>query len=288
MSEPDDPNPLPPSNTLEQSQPSMPEPEPTPMLDIHPAHHAASTWRDFFIHIATIVLGLLIAISLEQTVEYFHHRHQVHQLEKNLRDELRRDLGKDSEDFRKFGEIRAYFVTLKAAVSSRRTGKPVPPPPATDTRRQQVPTAPSIAIWEAAKLDATIPLLPSNEIQLYNGIVLQHGLMFAAIDDFQHSGFALQSFEERFVDATGGFDFGDSAPLPNLDTMSAAELAEYESLLATYIKSIDRLVMRIHFFDRTARAILDGATSRDDVIRRAFPGQTSPEPGPSPGVAAHH
>ena len=36
------------------------------MLDVHPAHHAASTWRDFFIHIATIVLGLLIAIGLER------------------------------------------------------------------------------------------------------------------------------------------------------------------------------------------------------------------------------
>jgi hypothetical protein len=47
------------------------------MLDVHPPHHAASTLRDFFIHIATIVIGLLIAIGLEQTVEHFHHRHQV-------------------------------------------------------------------------------------------------------------------------------------------------------------------------------------------------------------------
>jgi hypothetical protein len=39
------------------------------MLDVHPPHHAASTWRDFFIHIATIVIGLLIAIGLEQTVD---------------------------------------------------------------------------------------------------------------------------------------------------------------------------------------------------------------------------
>ena len=31
------------------------------MLDVHPAHHAASSWKEFFIHIATIVLGLLIA-----------------------------------------------------------------------------------------------------------------------------------------------------------------------------------------------------------------------------------
>src|ERR1017187_10104742 len=44
----------------------LPHEEPPAMLDIHPAHHAASTWRDFFIHIATIVLGLLIAIGLEQ------------------------------------------------------------------------------------------------------------------------------------------------------------------------------------------------------------------------------
>jgi hypothetical protein len=28
------------------------------MLDVHPAHHAATTWRDFLIRIATIVLGV--------------------------------------------------------------------------------------------------------------------------------------------------------------------------------------------------------------------------------------
>jgi hypothetical protein len=55
------------------------------MLDIHPAHHAASTWRDFFIHIATIVIGLLIAVGLEQTVEYFHHRHLGREAHEQLR-----------------------------------------------------------------------------------------------------------------------------------------------------------------------------------------------------------
>ena len=54
------------------------------MIDVHPPHHAASTWRDFFIHIATIVIGLLIAVSLEQTVEFFHHRHQRQELREGL------------------------------------------------------------------------------------------------------------------------------------------------------------------------------------------------------------
>lgn len=28
------------------------------MLDVHPPHEATHTWTDFFIHIATIVVGL--------------------------------------------------------------------------------------------------------------------------------------------------------------------------------------------------------------------------------------
>lgn len=65
----------------------LPSEELTPMLDVHPAHHAASTWREFFIHIATIVLGLLIAVGLEQGVESLHRRHQLHQAEEALQEE---------------------------------------------------------------------------------------------------------------------------------------------------------------------------------------------------------
>jgi hypothetical protein len=50
--------------------------EQTRMLDVHPPHHAVSSWGDFFIHLATITIGLLIAIGLEQTVEAIHHRHE--------------------------------------------------------------------------------------------------------------------------------------------------------------------------------------------------------------------
>jgi hypothetical protein len=58
------------------------------MLDVHPRHHSPNTWKDFFLHIATIVVGLLIAIGLEQTVEFFHHRHQVAETREALRLEL--------------------------------------------------------------------------------------------------------------------------------------------------------------------------------------------------------
>ena len=58
------------------------------VLDVHPPHEAAHTWADFFIHIATIVVGLLIAVALEQTVEFFHHRQEVAETRAALREEM--------------------------------------------------------------------------------------------------------------------------------------------------------------------------------------------------------
>jgi hypothetical protein len=58
------------------------------MLDVHPPHAPTHTWRDFFIHIATIVVGLLIAVALEQLVEAIHHRHQLREAREAIHTEL--------------------------------------------------------------------------------------------------------------------------------------------------------------------------------------------------------
>ena|SRR5580658_3556240 len=71
--------------------PAIPE-SLAPMLDVHAPHEGIHTWKNFFVHIATIVIGLLIAVGLEQTVEYFHHRHQVAEVRESLRVERRNRL----------------------------------------------------------------------------------------------------------------------------------------------------------------------------------------------------
>jgi len=50
------------------------------MIDIHPPRKSDHTWTDFFIHIGTIVVGILLAIGLEQTVERIHEHHQLVEL----------------------------------------------------------------------------------------------------------------------------------------------------------------------------------------------------------------
>ena len=57
------------------------------MLDVHPPDHAVHSWRDFFVHIATIVIGLLIAVGLEQAVESIHHHNEVAETRRALAEE---------------------------------------------------------------------------------------------------------------------------------------------------------------------------------------------------------
>jgi hypothetical protein len=60
------------------------------MLDVHPPEHVHGV-RDFLVHIMTITVGLLIALGLEASVEAAHHRHQRHEAEATIREELRQN-----------------------------------------------------------------------------------------------------------------------------------------------------------------------------------------------------
>jgi hypothetical protein len=134
------------------------------MLDVHPPHASAHTWRDFFIHIATIVVGLLIAVALEQTVELIHHRHQRYELLEQL-DAEHRQILKDAE-----GELASEQATLnwhalhiealRAAVAQRPYQAPIRP----ERARFNIPADP---VWRAAKANGLSSLL-SQQIVIVN------------------------------------------------------------------------------------------------------------------------
>jgi len=58
------------------------------MLDVSPPTEPIHGWRDFFLHLTTITIGLLIALGLEGCVSWQHHRHLVHEAEASLHVEI--------------------------------------------------------------------------------------------------------------------------------------------------------------------------------------------------------
>lgn len=57
-------------------------------MDVHPPHGRIHRWQDFFIHLVTITIGLLIALSLEGAVGWMHRRHLVHEARASIGREM--------------------------------------------------------------------------------------------------------------------------------------------------------------------------------------------------------
>ncbi|HEU4619464.1 MAG TPA: hypothetical protein VFV10_15610 [Gammaproteobacteria bacterium] len=60
-------------------------------MDIHKPK-AAHSWREFFTEIGTIVIGILIALGLEQSIEAFHERRLAHEAKDAIEAEMSSDL----------------------------------------------------------------------------------------------------------------------------------------------------------------------------------------------------
>jgi hypothetical protein len=165
----------------------------TPMLEVHAPHLSIHTWKDFLIHIATITIGLLIAVGLEQSVEAFHHRHQREQLEDQMRDVFETNLRRNERTFKQLKAQHAYLVELRTAISARLHGQPtMAAPAANDARMAAFPTFPSLAPYEAAKENGTVALLSGNRIRIYNRVALARELASPVSDHWFEGLSALQ------------------------------------------------------------------------------------------------
>jgi hypothetical protein len=245
--------------------------EPAPMFEPHAPHEAIQTWRGFFIHIATIVVGLIIAVGLEQTVEYFHHRHQRNYLEEQMREVLEDDTRLIANDTIGLKAFRAYLVELQLAINARRHALSTPAaPPRNDPISALYLRLPSLAPYEAAKDNGTTALLSNQRIRLYNRIALQRSLTLAVVNQWLDDLAAMNAFKKRFdpiVETTGLV--GDAQSPADLASLSPAELTEYQVLVGNLINRTDYLVIRLRFVGAECRAILDGVRDENELIEAA-------------------
>jgi hypothetical protein len=147
------------------------------MLDVHPPHEAAHTWKDFFIHIATIVVGLIIAVGLEQTVEHIHQHYELR--------ETREALEREREANRRHMEVNSrQWLETSAALRNdllvldairQHPGLPQTELPG-ELNFNQYPFLYDHAVWDAAVQNNIVRLMPLKEANLdqefYQGAAL--------------------------------------------------------------------------------------------------------------------
>jgi hypothetical protein len=190
--------------------------EHAPMLDVHPAHHAASTWREFFIHIATIAIGLLLAVGLEQTVEYVHHRRELTEARRELAEEKRFNTEEFRQSAASFQEAGKYLANYLAMLrqSIKDPAAPLPPliVPAGFVYCQYT-------AWTTAERDGALTLMPPEEQRgidrMYVGLHALDDAETGAFTSIMQAGAVFGNSPRplaRSLDFTGGVDPRDLTP----------------------------------------------------------------------------
>ena len=175
------------------------------MLDVHAPHESIHTWKSFFIHIATIVIGLFIAVGLEQTVEFFHHRHQLHKLREDLQTEAKGIRTGPLSIYAIWILDLSWLLELHNRIDALRAGQakasfvyPSPPPGYPGDPRETDRALFLEAVWNNARQAALIDLLPPDEAQFIGRYYLVTDLYVESFNSLTRDWEKITSIEFQF------------------------------------------------------------------------------------------
>jgi hypothetical protein len=225
------------------------------MIDIHPPEHTPHSWRDFFIHIATIVVGLCIAVGLEQSVEAIHNSHERH----NLLHTLHAESGENIEVLgRDLTMLRGGLAWNHAVAKLLRDATPhsgiitvtLPARP-----RESIETV-SRSAWTVATSSGKTALLPENLAEVFDRVnfIAQH--WNDVVDPYTSSIVTLQDFETQ-----DGPVFFSGAPLH----LTVAQRDDVLKLLGNNSTQLHQLLFWSAIWQGASQAVVDGVQTRDAI-----------------------
>jgi len=216
------------------------------MLDVHPPHESIQNWKTYLLHMSMIVLGLLIAIGLEQTVEAIHHTHQRHELIEDFRNECRRNIDITDANLIEAAAFRDWELAWIAALEDAEPKNGVitiTVPPFAFGKS----TGPSRAVWSVAKSNGKVALLPEDLAEIYDRTDYEAAGLIAARQDDQNAAAKVGAvFDELRLTPEPGHSLSIKAQ--NLHLLAAAlardlEQRDSERLWAAYLNGACRAVL---------------------------------------------
>lgn len=234
------------------------------MIDIHPPQHPPMTRRDFFTHLGIVILGILIAIGLEQAVEAYHHHREREALIENFHRECSDNIKVLDHDL---DVVHNEIAWLRASLAVLRNARPqdgyitVTMPEAPKDNNLQ---APSRSVWSVARTSGKIELLPENLAEVYDRV---DGEGEHWNDVVQPASAAFQRMRS-FADRTGSpLDTGATIRLTVAQSDDAA--GDLENLLTLF----EQERLWLSWWRGASMSVLRGVPTRADMaddIKRAI------------------
>jgi hypothetical protein len=168
------------------------------MLDVHLPHKAIHGFREFFIHLFTITMGLLIATQIESCMEWRHHVHVAEEARKSLRAEIQEnltDLKQMAPGLKKWREQ----VDADLALMERFQERPE------DMKNHHASFAISFSAvtlpdtaWRTAQSTGALAYMPYEEAERYTGIYQAQDALMALEDKPLEDVAAINGLIEKY------------------------------------------------------------------------------------------
>jgi hypothetical protein len=130
-------------------------------VEIHKPH-AAKSWKEFLIELGTIVLGIVIAIALEQLVEAWHWRGEVTEARKAIAAEIASSQPLFVRRQATASCVKRQIAEAHAILDALEAGKPAPR--FTTFHRSGGSALLSDSEWESARAAQTLTHFPRSEL----------------------------------------------------------------------------------------------------------------------------
>jgi len=148
-------------------------------VDVHPPHHAPRTWRDFFLQLLMITIGLFIALTLQPVLNPFNHRHLVRDARENLRREIQNNHQRYAENLEKLEKNRRQLAHDIDQLKDLRAGKAIDK--AALSWRWDWDSY-SEASWKTARDTGAVSYMSSELINAYTEVYTQQEYVNTQID----------------------------------------------------------------------------------------------------------
>jgi hypothetical protein len=219
-------------------------------MEVHPPDHPIHTMKDFLIHMATIVLGLLIALGLEESVKAYE-RHETHtKLKERIRKEaksnvelLNRNLTTRLPDQRWIHSVILTLIKAKPENGVFKIRLPIGSPGVSIFDTVELP---SRGVWTVAKTNGEVALLGLDEAKAYNRLDFAGERYLAVSDLYSVAENDAYGLEERMQ---------ISLEPGELLTLSPAQRDEVLRLFAQLLGHLDKLNTRTANWAGAAKAI---------------------------------
>ncbi|MEK6398788.1 MAG: hypothetical protein V4734_11935 [Terriglobus sp.] len=159
------------------------------MLDVHPPHESAHSVGDFFLHLFTITIGLLIAVGIEGAVTRHEHTKLANEARETMRDEIRRNESNAKDALKNIAEQRSEMEHNLAQLKRVQEGEKLTDPSldASYGVKDFEHTA-----WRTAQATGALSYMPYDEANRFSSI-------YETLETFEKAEAVLAEDEAQFL-----------------------------------------------------------------------------------------